>query len=419
MRQQKTSRSIPFLISTCSIFLLCFSQVHAAARTVVIHAFNGGLEGGSPQGPLVADKLGNLYGSNSSGGSGYGTIFELSPPSTPGGGWTETTLYTFSGSTDGAYPNGGLAIDSEGVLYGTTLQGGACLSGYCGVVFQLSPPFPGTTLVFSVLYTFPVNQGSPTGNLALDAQGNLYGAAQAGGTQPFGAGYIFQLTRPSAPFQPWTESNILNFSGYPIDGALPNNVIVDAQGIVFGTTNQGGAGRCFDAGTFIGCGTAYSLVKQSSGKWVETIIHNFSASEENSPAFGLTFGLGHALYGTAGYTVYRLQPPPDPTASWTKSVIHTFPEGINGTEPFSILTVDASGNLYGTSSPSGIEGFGTAYELSPTSATLWTETNLAVFPGYTNPQPNGGVIRNASGVLFGVADSSLPTQAGFAFAIVP
>ena len=269
-----------------------------------------------------------------------------------------------------------------------------------------------------MLYTFPVNQGSPTGNLALDTQGNLYGAAQAGGTQPFGAGYIFQLTRPSAPFLTWTQSDILNFQGYPIDGALPNNVIVDAQGTVYGTTNQGGSGRCFNAGKFIGCGTAYSLAKQSNGKWVETIIHEFPVSEGNSPAFGLTFGLGHALYGTAGYTVYRLQPPSAPGEAWTKSVIHTFPEGIDGTEAFSILTADASGNLYGTSAPSGIEGFGTVYELSPTSATLWAERNLAAFPGFNNPQPNGGAIRNASGVLFGVADS-LPTEAGFAFAVVP
>ena len=152
-----------------------------------LFSFNAS-DGAEPDGVLVADSSGALYGTTYSGGAyGYGNVFILA---LSGGAWHESVLWNFEGGTqDGAAPEAGLYMDSAGVLYGTTGQGGT--NGY-GTVFEVSQS--GGKWVESVLHNFgSSNDGrAPVGALIEDASGNLYGTTAYGGTS--GDGTVFELT---------------------------------------------------------------------------------------------------------------------------------------------------------------------------------------------------------------------------------
>jgi uncharacterized repeat protein (TIGR03803 family) len=141
-----------------------------------LHIF-GGADGAHPTSGLVIDAAGNLYGTTYHGGTyGVGTVFELSP--TQGGGWTEAVLHSFNNNgVDGYYPNGGLIFDAAGNLYGTLLNG----PDY-GSVFKMSPN-EGGGWTETVLYSFPgFGDGRyPQGSLVFDAAGNLYGTTSPSG----------------------------------------------------------------------------------------------------------------------------------------------------------------------------------------------------------------------------------------------
>ena len=191
----------------------------------VLYTFHSRSDGAYPYAGLIFDSKGNLYGTTSNGGDtsgsnckatrGCGVVFELSPPTGGSGMWTETTPYSFTGGSDGGYPDAGLIFDSKGNLYGTTGQGGN-LSGSncsgssgCGVVFELIPPTGGTgSWTESVLYTF--NGGGdgadPSAGLIFDATGNFYGTAYSGGDMSGsncsgtgGCGVVFELSPRQAP----------------------------------------------------------------------------------------------------------------------------------------------------------------------------------------------------------------------------
>ena len=152
---------------------------------------------------MIFDSKGNLYGTAVNGGdtggancpglnppTGCGVVFELSPPSGGTGPWTETVLYTFTGSSDGAYPQTGLIFDANGNLYGTTSNGGNMSGtichglGGCGVVFELSPPKSGSgPWTETPIYTFTgkADGAVPYASLIFDAKGNLYGTTAGGG----------------------------------------------------------------------------------------------------------------------------------------------------------------------------------------------------------------------------------------------
>jgi uncharacterized repeat protein (TIGR03803 family) len=158
----------------------------------VLYKFTGQADGADPLAALVFDQAGNLYGTASAGGSGGGggSVFELSPPAIGAGyAWTETTLYSFG---TGVSCKGGLVLDQSGNLYGTTSSGGTY--GY-GTVFELSPPAsPGAPWTKTVLYRFTglSDGGNPLAGLTFDQVGNLYGTTSTGGST--GAGTVFEIT---------------------------------------------------------------------------------------------------------------------------------------------------------------------------------------------------------------------------------
>ena len=147
----------------------------------VLYRFAGGSDGALPQAGLIFDSAGNLYGTTSQGGNSgyYGTVFRLAPAS--GGGYTETVLYSFANGSGGYGPQGGLIFDSAGNLYGTALAGGITSSNCaqdCGTVFKLSPA-SGGGYSYTVLYSFTGGSdgGNPLAGLIFDSAGNLYSTA--------------------------------------------------------------------------------------------------------------------------------------------------------------------------------------------------------------------------------------------------
>jgi hypothetical protein len=204
---------------------------------------------------VAIGKDGVLYGTTKTGGSnsGYGTVFSVAPSATPGGAWTETVLYNFySYAGDGIWPEAGIVIDDSGVLYGTTFEGGTY--NY-GTVFSLTPPTsPGGAWTETILYNFTGGSdgGRPAASVVIGRHGVLYGTAGEGGT---GNGVVFSLEPPTSAGASWTETVLHAFTG--ADGSGPvAPVVIGSGGVLYGTTEYGGSHPCGPNG---GCGTVFSL----------------------------------------------------------------------------------------------------------------------------------------------------------------
>ncbi len=225
----------------------------------VLHSFIGGSDGSSPVAGLIFDAQGALYGTtlqNGSNGSvnGYGTVFKLTPPATGQTAWTPATLYSFCSlpnCTDGFAPLASLIFDEQGALYGTTTSGG---SGQ-GTVFKLTPPATGKTVwTETVLY----NLGNFTlAGLIFDEQGALYGTTFEGGSSSNGT--VFKLTPPKGrsgwkETVLHSFSGSTNDGAGPKAG-----LIVDKRGALYGTTYYGGSEHCLVLAADYGCGTVFKL----------------------------------------------------------------------------------------------------------------------------------------------------------------
>jgi uncharacterized repeat protein (TIGR03803 family) len=371
-----------------------------------LYRFTGESDGANPNPNLVFDSAGNLYGSTRFGGDvneslGYGVVFELSPTA---GAWTETVLHTFTDGADGGYP-GGMISDNAGNFYGETSDGGTgtgCSGFPCGTVFELS--LTNGQWTENVLHNFHGSDGdAPEGVLALGAGGTLYGATRYGGTA--GDGTVFELT-PGANGQ-WTEAVLWNFVGGN-DGSQPTfGVNLGSGGQVYGTAIYGG-------GT-TGNGTVIELTSSGNGKWSEATLTNFADGSGYAPQANLVGDAAGNLYGTSSYggeygfgSVFKLVP--EANGAWTESVIYNFPTGLIsqgrgfGSGP-SNLIIDDAGNLYGETEYGGTAGYGTVFELSPAGAG-WSEKDLYAFAGGTDGvDPKGGLVRDAAGNLYGTTQT--------------
>jgi len=201
--------------------------------TVILYTFHGGVDGVSPSTWFAFDSNGAIYGTTNRGSDNdAGTVFQLQ--NLGGAQWNETQLWAFHGGTaDGAYPAFGVIFDTAGNLYGTTSQGG---SSNKGTVFKLTHN-SGGSWTESILYSFQggTDASSPSGPLSFDAAGDLYGAASAGA---LGYGAVYKLT-PSSGGQ-WTESVIYSFTGGPDGGHPSGELAIDDSGNLYGTAAVGG-----------------------------------------------------------------------------------------------------------------------------------------------------------------------------------
>jgi len=210
-------------------------------REKELYSFQGGSDGAIPFGNVVFDAAGNLYGTTSIGGhshinclAGCGTIYRLSR--TTSGGVHERVLHRFLDAfSEGAEPRTGLVIDAAGNLYGTTYYGGnpSCASNGCGTVFELtldSGPHLDTLLVFN-----GTNGAFPRAGITLDGNGTLFSAATSGGA--LNKGTVFSMTNTSGS---WKLGNVYSFDG--LNGLEPSGTLaLDSEGNLYGTAYEGGA----------------------------------------------------------------------------------------------------------------------------------------------------------------------------------
>jgi uncharacterized repeat protein (TIGR03803 family) len=257
-----------------------------------IYSFTGGNDGSYPWAGVVLDQTGNLYGTTTTGGAyGAGTVFEIAP--NPGGGWAESTLYSFcslANCDDGSSSQANLVFDGAGNLYGTTVGGGIYRAG---AVFMLAPSGSGLWAE-SVIHSFEGDKGgaNPEAALILDSAGNLYGTTSDGGT--FGTGVVFELA-PNEDGR-WTESLLHQFTGGD-DGAHPVAPLVfDSAGNLYGTTMLGGGfAKCQG-----GCGVVFKLIHPiTGGRWSERVLQAFRGENADWPADALVLDTEGNLYGTA------------------------------------------------------------------------------------------------------------------------
>lgn len=319
-------------------------------------------------------------------------------------------IYDFQGGTDGLYPSAALAMGSAENFYGVTSGGGdtnACPPvGGCGTVFELEHVGGGWS--HKVLYRFrglPADGAFPYANLALDKNGNLYGTTQEGGDgrcSSTGCGIVFELTPASGGR--WKETVLHSFSGGD-DGAYPYaGVILDAKGNVYGTTGDGGTGSaCQDEG----CGTVFELTPEGGGTWKKAVLYSFSYSDGGAPT-GIIFDAAGSFYGltevggTYGDGVaYELSPAPG--GDWKGSVLYDF-YGPWGAGPCG-GPMFYGRDLYAAAIAGGEYGDGVALELKPGSGGNWAEALLHDFSGKRDGYyPCGPFVLSKTGDLYGVTD---------------
>jgi uncharacterized repeat protein (TIGR03803 family) len=347
------------------------SVVGAAWTEKVLYSFTGGREGYDSFPSLVVGGNGALYGTTPQGGaSGQGTAFELAPPSTPGGSWAKRVLHDFSHRNgDGITPKG-LVLGKNGALYGVTLRGGLPAGKGWGTVFELTPPAtPGRRWTEKVLYRFPADRPYPYWGVVLGEDGSIYGTT-SGGTGTGRPGTVFRLMPPgpegAQPGGAWTEAVLHTFTGEDDNhGATPTGSLVFGEsGALFGTTSGG----------ILSNGTAFELKppERTGGPWTYAVIHRFTShvGDGAGPSTGLVLGQGGALYGATykggawgNGAVFKLTLA---SGSWNETVLYSF-TGKSGDgalpECRELLIFDTSGALYGTTAAGGLSNAGTVFRL--------------------------------------------------------
>ncbi len=363
----------------------------------VLYTFHGP-DGAEPVAGVSMDGAGRLYGATYYGGSGgnqsscgndgCGMIFQLVRH---GSGWILNPLQQFTGGDDGKWPLGKVLFGPAGLLYGTAAAGGVRNGQYfngCGADFTLQPPARACHTALCpwterVIHEFQCGEGAqPSGDLAFDQTGNVYGTTFSGGSNfcvSEGCGTVYQLTPAQGG---WTQSTLYQFSSHTDTGYFPNSgVILDHSGDLFGTTGEAGA--------------VFELTP-SGGGWTETTLPPIPNSNYIA---GVVQDQAGNLYGGNISTV--LNPPStlfeySPNGSgWTLTTLYDFPQftSLNGT-----MTLDAQGNLYGVTSV-GVAG--EVFKLTH-SQSGWTYTTLYSFTGGADGgHPSGQVTLDSNGNIYG------------------
>ena len=316
----------------------------------LLASFNG-YDGAYPETTLATDAAGDLFGTAGLGGAdGYGVVFEIAKTSS-GYASTPTILVSFNGS-DGETPFGGLVVDADGDLFGTTSTGSGANSS--GEVFEIAETSSGYAATPTVLTNFNgANGDGPTAGLVMDASGDLFGTTYSGGGE-WNAGVVFEIVKTNSGYAS-TPTVLATFNIGNGDNPV-SGLFLDASGDVFGTTQFGGRD---------GFGTTFEIVKTSSG------------------------------YAT------------------TPTVLASF-NYTDGADIQGGVVADSSGDLFGTAQGGGAVTDGVVYEIVKTSSGYAsTPTVLTSFNGADGDEPNGALFLDASGDVFGLTfDGGAPTVMG-------
>jgi len=357
----------------CALLVVCATSTIASSAPTftLLDSFNG-TDGAYPYGAVVQASDGNLYGTTSEGGLGYGlwgTIFKMTPDG------TLTSLHSFNGA-DGSNPVSALVQAHDGTFYGTTESGGAgsaCQFG-CGTVFKITPGGRLTTL-----HSFSGADGSlPYAGLVQASNRDFYGTTEFGGKFNFGT--VFKIT-PSG-----TLTTLHDFAGG--DGAYSFAGLIQASdGYLYGTTDEGGA---------YNHGAIFKMTLR--GKL--TTLHSFNGADGGYPRDVLVQATRGYLFGTTEYgayaggdyygTVFKV------STSGTFTSLHTFSR-TDGANPYAGLVWATDGNLYGTTLNGGINNDGAVYRITPNGV-------LTTIYSFQNSQayPFAGLVQATNGDLYGV-----------------
>jgi uncharacterized repeat protein (TIGR03803 family) len=378
-------KSYKFLAPVLFALLLTCASLPTQAQTyTVLHTFTGAPNDGQwPFGTLVRDAAGNLYGTTQEGGSGMcgqfscGTVFMVNKSG------NEVGVFSFNGE-DGGFPFAGLFRDTAGNLYGTTMEGGAhsCGGDPCGTVFQLNKT--GNKLRY---YSFDGSNGEFPQSTPVELSGSFYGTTLEGGNSNLGTLYKINA---------FGKETVLHKFAGGSDGCAPGALIADSKGNLYGVTGIGGCN---------GTGTLFEL--DTVGNF--TTLLPFGGDVGYLPR-SLIFDSQGNLYGTAedggsngDGTVFELSP--GNNGVWSGHAVYSFcslPLCADGKEPDGQLVRDKAGNIYGVTYEGGADGDGTVFKLDPSG----NETVLHNFTGGSDGgSPFGGLIMDASGNLYGAAET--------------
>ena len=345
-------------------------EILNGTSTVTTLALFDATTGYSPNGGLTPDTSGNLFGTTQLGGpGGEGTVVEL-----PKGSTRITTVASFSSANYpyGAAASGALAFDAAGNLYGTTNDNAA---RHGGTVFEIAKGSNAITLLASI------STGYVFSGIAVDAFGDVYGKTLDGGTS--NSGSVFEIPGGSG-----TVTTLASFNG--TNGLNPNDVMLDGRGNIYGTTSFGGANND---------GTVFEI---ANGSGTITTLTSFGSGL--NPRGSLTLDASGDLFGTTvnggannDGTVFEL-----PEGSNVLATLVSF-SGTDGMNPYTALTPDGRGNLYGTTYRGGVAGAGNVFELVPNSAVTLVATTGS------NPSSSSQPLVFTATVTGGVPDGETVT----------
>jgi uncharacterized repeat protein (TIGR03803 family) len=396
------------------MFALTASAALAAPHESIVYTFTDGTDGGGPNGRLALDTAGNLYGTThfggivTCGGQVGGGCGTVYELKPNGKRWTQKPLYAFADGPDGGFPNAGVTL-AGGNIYGTASTGGStqCSIG-CGVIYEIINPSSPTE---HALYTFHGSDGQfPNAALYLGAGARFYGTTWYGGAN--GVGTVFVLYHASGT---WAEAVLYSFAGAQGGDSPAGGVVTDQSGNLFGTTYP------YDGDND---GVAFEL--QGSGStWSEGVIDTFqSGAGGEDPYAGLTIDASGNLYGTTieggssgSGVVFELE---RHGKGFREKVLHTFTGSPDGSTPYAGLTLDFSGNLYGATLFGGSANDGTVYELARGPNGHFKERVLHSFAGGNDgANPQAEPILDASGRLYGTTENGGADGAGIVYELTP
>lgn len=388
IRSSVRAVSIAFVLAAACALPVAVTSTAQAQTYHVIYNFTKGYDGGQPSAGVTLDRAGDLYGTATVGGTyNQGTIFQLKRS---GSDWTLSSLYSFRDNGDGKDPIARVVFGPNGSLYGTT---------YAGTVYNIRPPlsFCKTVSCPWTLTTLASDLQHPGyGDLAFDSLGNLYGTTSSGGIYDYGE--VFELSPSNGHY---TETAIYNFSRNDPGGVYPyNGVVFDNAGNLYGTTHQSGSG---------GYGAVFEL-SPAGPPWTESVLHAFSGNPDGGYLVaGVIFDQAQNLYGATSYygplhsgTIFELTP----YQQWNFDLLYSMGSCDCNSGPYASLTIDASGNLYGTNYYNADHDLdmGSIFKLSPNGDGSWTYTDLHDFTGGSDgAYPISNVVTDAYGNLFGTA----------------